>query len=370
MSEHEDDERLAAAFRAGLQHEADLVDISAPVVAPAGAAARRRRRGRVVMAVAAAGTAAALVTAVALQGDDPDAGRDDRNQVADSNPPDTEPLPSEWRTETWHGLTVEVPADWGWGTAPITMSFDPRTPLLCGGPGAMVQPDGKRLVNAADGTPWVGRPIMLSDACLGPPYPPPAAPYVWLGASVEPGTVDVGNGYTQETVEVAGTTLTVATRDDGLRRRIVDSAGAPESCAASLASPPAVDSMLTEGLRDPTSAQVCAYRREEGALSYDLVYATALGPEQAAAYHSQVYDGGMESSPEFCGEGDELVLITITGDDPFGSAEVSQATVVDPACREVSGSPGMVSPLSDAGMEAWSRNGVPVVLHAFIGILG
>lgn len=373
MSEHRDHEdvRLAEAMRAGLQSRADLVDTGAPLVPAARSAARRRRRSRLVVGLAAAGTAAALVTAVVVQGGDADTGRDDRGPVADSNARDPEPLPTEWRTETWRGVTVDVPADWGWGTAPVTMSLDPRSRMLCGGPGSIVRADGKRLVNPDRGTPWVGRPVMLSDDCLSGTYPPAVAPYVWLGAALPPGTVDVGNGFTQETVELSGTTVTVASDDPALARRILDSARPPEGCAASLESAPAVDSMLVEGLRDPSSAQVCAYRREQGASAFDLVYATTLDATQAADYHAQVYDGGFESSPEFCREGsDELVLITISGDDPFGGDEVSQATVVNPACRQVQGSPGMVTPLSDAGMAAWSANGIQAVLHAFIGMLG
>ncbi|GAB3258989.1 hypothetical protein [Nocardioides dilutus] len=362
-----DDTRLEDAFRVGLQRHADGVDTNVDLLGPARSAARGRRR-RTWVAGSVGLAAAALVTAVVVQDAGGPDGRDD-SQVVDREPSD--PLPTEWRSEVWHGVQVEVPANWGWGTAPISMSFDPRSRLLCGGPGGMVRADGKRLVNPEEGTPWVGRPVMLSDLCLGEPYPEPKAPYVWLGATLPAGTADVGNGFTQETVEVNGTTLTVATDDPALRRLILDSAGSPDGCEASLGAAPVVDSMLMEGLRNPSSAQVCAYRREEGASTFDLVYATTLDDEAAADYHAQVYDGGFESSPEFCGRGgDERVLITITGEDPYGADEVTQATVVDPECREVQGSPGMVSPLSDAGMAAWSRNGVQAVLRAFIGVLG
>ena len=200
------------------------------------------------------------------------------------------------------------------------------------------------------------------------------APYVWLGAAIDPGTVDAGNGYTQETVEVAGTTLTVATRDPALRQRIISSVGTVDSgCAPGLDTAPVVESMLMEGLRDPSSARVCAYRQEEGGSAWELVYATSLDAEQATAYHSQVYDGGFESSPDFCGASvAERVLITVTGADPYGGpgSEVSQDTVVDPSCDEVSGSPGMVSPLSEKGMKAWSHNGAQVTLYGLIGPMG
>ena len=124
----------------------------------------------------------------------------------------------------------------------------------------------------------------------------------------------------QATFEMQGTTFTIGYDDERLARRIVHSVvsvgglRAPASTA-----PPAVESMLTEGLRNPTSAQVCAYRREPGESSWQLVYATTLGAKDAATYHGQVYDGGFESAPDFCDDRlDERVLVTVTGDDPYG----------------------------------------------------
>ena len=110
--------------------------------------------------------AVAGVTAVVQSGDGPGPS-DDHTATEPTFAPVT-----EWRPESWHGLTVDVPADWGWGTAPIKLAGDEQQ-LLCGGPGE----------NAG---PWVGRPIMLSDACQGAPFQQPEASYVWLGAEVEP----------------------------------------------------------------------------------------------------------------------------------------------------------------------------------------
>jgi hypothetical protein len=367
-----DDDTLEEAFRAGLQRRADDVDTAVPLVPAARQAVRRRRRTRLVAGLAAAGVAAAVVTAVVVRDDGrAPGGKEDPDGVAVDPGPD-EPLPTNWRTETWHGLSVDVPADWGWGVAPTSAMSGQRDQYLCGGPGALVESSGKRRVNPVGTEPWVGRPNMASDLCMQSATPDAKAAYVWLGAAIEPGSVDAGNGYTQETVEVAGTTLTVATRDAGVRARIIASAGPSDSgCAPSLDDPPVVEGMLTEGLRNPTSAKVCAYRHDEGAATWDLVYATTLDAEQATRYHSQVYDGGFESSPDFCESYvDERVLISITGDDPMGSTEVTQATVVDPFCHEVSGAPGMVSPLSDQGMKAWSRNGMQVSLYGLIGPMG
>lgn len=348
-----DETRLEDAFRTGLQRRADDVDTTVDLLGPATTAARGRRRRRYVVTGAVGLVAAAVVTAVVVQ-DTGGSDGPDGTQVVDREP--SEPLPTAWRTETWHGLQVEVPADWTWGSAPIESVGES---LRCGGPD--------------DGQPYVGRPVMASDVCMMMKHHEPTAPYVWLGADLEPGTENLANGLVQTTVEAEGTTLTVASNDSRLTQRIIDSAGPVDGCAASLPKAPVVDSMLIEGMRNPSSAQVCAYSPSEDSSAYDLVYATILDKKDAATYHSQVYDGGTESSSSFCldkiGIG-ERVLITISGDDPYGGPEVTQATVVDPGCREVSGSPGMVSPLSNKGMDAWAKDGLPVTLYGLIGPQG
>ena len=123
-----DDTSLEEAFRTGLQRRADDVDTAVDLLGPArSAAAGRRRRAWVAGSVGLA--AAALVTAAVVQsvGDEPERG----TPVADAP---SEPLPTEWRTEAWHGLQVEVPADWGWGGAPDA----------CGVGAVLGCPDGER----------------------------------------------------------------------------------------------------------------------------------------------------------------------------------------------------------------------------------
>jgi hypothetical protein len=345
----DEDTGLEEAFRAGLEHRAAEVDTSVDVLAPALTAARAQRRRRRVAGGAAGLAAAVLVTAVVVQNT---GGADGPDGVTVLD--DQEPLPTRWRVEAWHGLQVEVPADWAWGSAPLESAGEM---LRCGGPD--------------DPQPYVGRPVMASDVCMMMKHFEPTQPYVWLGADEEPGTKDVGHGLVQKTVEVQGTTLTVAARSQGLIDHVIDSAAPVSTCRASLDEAPEVESMLTEGLRDPSSARVCAYRREEGASTWELVYATTLDAAQATTYHSQVYDRGREWAPDFCDTYvAERVLVTIVGDDPYGNTEVTQDTVVDPQCGEVSGSPGMVSPLSAKGMRAWSQNGAQVSLYGLIGPMG
>jgi hypothetical protein len=366
-----EDQDLERLMRAGLDQHADEVDVAVPVAARARSAARRRRGARVAAGVGALAIAAATVTAVVVTRSGPD---DDRGaEVVDS--PSTSPLPTDWRTEVWHDVQVDVPADWGWGTAPLTMrqnGRDESTRFFCGGPGAMVLADGTRNVNGDATVPYVGRPIMLSDACGGGDVgQDPQAPYVWLGAAIEQGTVDLGDGWTQETREVNGSTVTVGSDDDALRERILGSATGGETCLANLEQPPTVDSMLTEGMGTVRSAQVCAYSRRAGH-GLELVYATTLDAGDAAAYSEAMWAAPQAKDPGHCAASDltEYVVVTLTGDDPFGTEPVTQDSVVTLGCDLIERTPGDYANLTDAATRPWSRNGLQAVLFAFIGMLG
>ena len=353
-----DETRLEDAFRAGLQRRAEDVDTTVDLLGPATTAARGRRRRRYVVTTAVGLVAAAVVTAVVVQDIGGSEGPDG-TQVVDREP--SEPLPTEWRTETWHGVQVEVPADWGWGAAPESC-----------GVGAVVGADGSRAAVDFHATPYVGRPVSNTDVCGSPPGPP-QADRVWFDADVPVGERDLGDGYVETTVEVDGTRVTVTTDSPALAEHVLGSARPATGCAPSLPTAPTVDSMLMEGMREPSSAQVCAYSRdwEDTSAPFELVYATTLDRSDAAAYHAEVYDGGKTSAEAFCNsDGPERVVITIAGEDPYGGSEVTQTTVVDPICREVSGSPGMTTPLSDRGMKVWSRNGLQVTLYGLIGPQG
>ncbi len=344
-----DDSQLEQVFRDGLRQAADRTEVGVPLAAQAHAGARTRRRRRLAI-VGAVTTVVAVagVTAVVRSGDGPDPS-DDHTA--------TEPTfarVTEWRAESWHNLTVDVPADWGWGTAPIKLAGDEQA-LLCGGPG---ENDG----------PWVGRPIMLSDACQGAPFQEPEAPYVWLGADVEPGSEDLGNGYTQETVEAFGSTVTVASQDPAVRRHVLDSARATTDCEAQLPSRPEVIGMPIEGLDPVHSAQLCAYQQGEG--GFDLVYAATLDEATAQALYAG--DGlGAKAARDFCGSKfEEYVRVRFSGKDAMGDAELTADWVVDPGCQQVEIGPGFVLPLKDDGLAALSGNGLPKVLRAFIGMMG
>ena len=215
----------------------------------------------------------------------------------------------------------------------------------------------------------MGRPIMLSDACM---YEPDAIAVRrrtsgWARTS-SPAPSDLGDGYVQETVEAFGTTLTVASPDPALRAHVLDSARATTDCEARLSSRPEVIGMPIEGLDPVHSAQLCAYQQGEG--GFDLVYAGTL--DEAAAQALYAGDGlGSKAARDFCdSKFEEYVLVRFSGKDAMGDAELTADWVVDPGCQQVEVGPGLVLPLDDAAMTALSRNGLPLVLRAFIGMLG
>jgi hypothetical protein len=360
-----DDHELERVLRAGLERRVQDADTDVPVAERARAAVRRRRHGRVVAGAAALAVAAVAVTGVVVDRSRDPGGKEGGSLVTDGAADG--PAPTRWRTEYWHDLRVDVPADWGWGTAPaaITKSGDGDL-YLCGGPGAGVTADGTKLVHADASLPYVGRPIMTSDLCSGgDPLLHPEAPYVWLGVDLEAGTVELADGYVQETRVLDGSTVTVGARDADLRERILESATGGDICLAELEDRPRVASVLTEGMGDVSAMTVCAYRRESS--GYHLVYAAELGAEAGTAFHDAVYGGTDEeldataecaSSPP----AGEYVVLTLTGDDPMGDQSVTQDYVADLGCAGIENAPGHFTTMRVADVAPWATGGIPVVL--------
>jgi hypothetical protein len=216
---------------------------------------------------------------------------------------------------------------------------------------------------------------MLSDACMGgTPLLDPQAPYVWLGADLTPGTSDVGNGYTQETVEVAGTTVTVATDDATLRRRILASVTIGGPCAPSLSAPPVAGGALGDREQDDTLV-VCAYRSEEDG-SYGLVYGDVLDGAAARATQAVVAPAPVLTGDCLSPQGGEWVTLTADVD-----AGWSGQYVVDLTCPAITDPRGQMHRLTPAMVRPWAVDGLPVTVYgpaggkggtfdSFIGMLG
>jgi hypothetical protein len=258
-------------------------------------------------------------------------------------------MADDWRTEYWHDVSVQVPADWEWGAGPI----DKRL-ARCGGPND-------------PSTPYVGRPIMSSDVCVIQKPPSPTAPYVWLDAPVEPGTVDLPNGYEQDTVEVDGTTVTVGSDDRELRKRILASVASQRLCPSTIdPADPDLVHMPIDGTGELESFDLCAYSADSGG-AYELVYGRELSARSYQAFRD-ASDGAPERSGRCPQPGDRVVL-RATSDDLYGDESVTRTWVANVSCGVLTSTTGQVR-LTERAVDTWADQGVRSTLRAFIGYLG
>lgn len=332
-------DELENLIRDGLRRRANDVDTTAPLVARARGAVRRRRGTQVVLAAAAAVVAVVGVTAVVADGtqEAQPAPTPAPTRVVDPADPPTATVPAGWRTERWHDLAVDVPADWGYGPAPQRSGGS--APSICGD---------------LPTDPYVGRPVSLSDLCLGgDQLRASASPYVWLGAAVQPGTVDLGGGVVQETVAVAGTTLTVA-GDDALRGRILASARTGGTCLSELPRAPEQALPLAD---TGTGLQVCAYQHDGDLLR---LVGSQLLDEAAARQFTEAHDAESAFMYRCTDPHDRELVLLQAGDRQF---------VVDftcPGITELGGEPGLRA-LTAATVGPWAQGVVPFVLYGPVG---
>ncbi|MEP9385277.1 hypothetical protein [Nocardioides sp. KR10-350] len=349
------DQQLEQVLRAGLQHLAGEPDVTVPVADRARTEAVRRRRharrSRLVGGAAAAAVVAVVAGTLAVVD-----GRDDGSPTpAASEPADAGP--AGFRLEVWHDVMVYVPSDWGWGAAPPACGVDER-----------VGADGHRRTPGEAVHGYVGRPVSQIPRCpTSTPgtQPLPTAPYVWLGSNQPTGTVELGGGWTQETIAVGDETVTVATRDDTLRRQILDSAApAHGQCSARLDSPPVVGSSAEDApLFSPQSMTVCAYAADASMSHYDLLYEQSLesGPAK------QLADAVAAAKPLgeyscYAARGGEWALLRLS------SGPAHRDYVVDLSCPSIAAPDGTQHELTAADVLPWAVDGVNAVLHAPAGV--
>ena len=264
-----DETNLEDELRAGLQRRADDVDTTVDLLGPATEAGRgRRRRAWVVGTVGLA--AAALVTVAVVQSVDTDTGADGTPPVADNR------RPSRCRPSG--------------APRPGTACRSRCRPTGRGGPGR----------SSPEASSAVADPMARSPTSAAPSHrvtcakewseeSTPQADYVWFDAPpVSNG--DLGGGYFRGTVDIDGTSVTIATDNQALGLRIQDSVRPVEGCVASLPSAPTVDTMLVEGLRDPTWRR-CARtaRRRARATTWSTRPRSTRRPRRHT--HAEVYAG-------------------------------------------------------------------------------
>lgn len=353
MSEH-DESHESRLLRAALQDRADRVQPTRPVVARARARVRRRRRALAAAGVAAVAAVVAGAIAFPRLGDDgvPTATADRGGGVSGG----------EWRTEYWKDVSVEVPADWGYDAAPYGGDGG-ANPTWCHG--------------TLPGRGYVGRPVRLSDACTvyRAGGEAPTAPYVWFDAPVEPGTVRLPDGYTQQTVERSGVRITVATADPRQRNRIVDSIGGGEACLSEVDTSGPISHDAAPKGAVATRLRVCGYRASgeaPGAEPVPLVYAATYGHRALSVYQHSLEEHG--ARPTGCPSGGQQleanwVVLELLDD----AGDVVRQDVVHLVCQG-----GIVAdtdtlepathwvPLTEATVRPWAGPAT----HAIIGGYG
>jgi hypothetical protein len=263
-----DDDVLEQIMREGLEFHAGSA--ARDLAGPPGRDRHVVRRGRgrwVALAAAAAVVVAGGVTFAALHG----SGSDDGQVAVDPGQ-----VPSDWRYESYDGVQVRVPLDWGWGGSP-TGTGDQL--LMCGSATATVVPpiDGLRI----DGhEPYVGRPVMMSDACQGGDgaLAWPQAPAVWFGSPLKVGT-DTSGDQVAVTIAVGAQHVTVFASNAELRAEILSSAESVSVDGNGCPSAP-VDTAVPGPTDDasPRGLSVCVY--DQG----HLLWSTTKDADSAQRY--------------------------------------------------------------------------------------
>jgi hypothetical protein len=238
----------------------------------------------------------------------------------------------------------------------------------------MLTADGQRLRNNQVQVGYVGRPIALTDVCEMYKHhtlEPQTVPYVWLGADVEVGSFDLGDGFVQETVEVNGSTLTVGTNDPALRRRIIDSARGGEMCLSEVEVRGSIeqDGPLAEDL-EPTSMTVCAYRTQGIAGNATLIYAGRVGRNATNDYLREVEKAGSpaDQCPAIDYEEDEWVVLELTTDE----GTVTDRHVAHFVCPGIDLDADSLRgfktvPLTPELVRPWAVGGIPAVIYGPTG---
>lgn len=336
-------------IRTELARRAEKADVSSGARDRVLAGVRPRRRWvRPVLGSAVA--VAATVALVAVVAPDAPLPTTDPVPSGSSSTADDAVGARQWREESWRGLTLSVPADWGWSAAPVGRN------LLCD--------------DRPDAPGHVGRPVFLTDACLkyrAGEFPlGEETPYVWLGTDLEPGVVELpAEGWVQETVVAEGVTLTVASDDADLRGRILASARPTQACAPELPGVPRSSQSVEEGaVADvvPEEMTVCAYRRIEGEVV--LVYA-ARRDDVVTPTWSAISTGPFGTYRcGVSGPGNEWVVLRFSGRGPTGEDATVEAvlSVGGPVCPTIDiGSGG--GALQPRMLEPWADRGIPFTLY-------
>lgn len=353
MPEHLTDDELEQAFRDGLRRAAAgaPAELRDGIPRVAGSATAPSRRRAIWVAAAAAAVVAVGVPLVLQRGDRapaPIPGDMTVGSTTSRPAPSTRPsvVPGTgWRTESYAGLELQVPSTWGWGGTPVSPGSGEAG--VCAVHGATVAPDGSRDSNAAMDLPFVGRPVLQSDACrlVEPDDARPDVDAVWFDSPLP-----LGSGNASRTVTVGGRRVTVFTGSAPIRDRILGSitdvsATHISGCSTTEMTLPAA---ALPHPADPSGLVVCAYgsRTTEG--GRELLWSATRSADAAREYVELARNDRLTSTA--CdAEAQEIVYVGISDRD-----QVVWDQIVLGACSEVHRSDGRTVQVSPQNVRPWS----------------
>ncbi|GAA0598920.1 hypothetical protein HPO96_21550 [Kribbella sandramycini] len=247
---------------------------------------RRRSTGRAVgAAVLAAAAVATTFTAANTLRTEP--------QLAQVGP-----AKAGWRWESYKTATIQVPADWTnyiAGPAPCTFMRDNK-------------PVVGRLYD------WQDRQRYTCTTAFLPPSR--RQPYVWFDDVQAPGVKRYDDGWSEETLLVGGTKISVLAPTDELRLQIVESARPITGADAYGCTPK--DTLRTDlPSNDPADgANVCEYYKGQ------LVAASHIPPRRAAqlsrSLAAESYLQPASPAPGCSGQGASTYVVTLFPGRPAG----------------------------------------------------
>lgn len=324
-----------------VDHTDDTVDTDDPVVTllqrtlagrasdavPLGdlaAAARAKRRHRLALrsglvGAAVLGVAAAIAVPtmlVAGSGAGPAAldgpasastPRPASDRVYEGLPP-VQSLPDGWRWETYGGVQLQVPTQWGVGGSYRSWCAARETPTT---------PE-----------PYVGRPTGATPAILCGDEPREQwVPYVEFDGPDPLGREDLGDGWIRETRQVGDRFVTVRADDPSLLDQILASAMTVDEvdavgCPADYAVAQSLDARPTTGALDPAQVGpdgvVCQYQLDGYPTGQPLIASRRLTADDVRAFVDAVAAapaGGGPDEPDSClpesRRGDTALLVRL-----------------------------------------------------------
>lgn len=299
-------------------------------------------RGSVLSAVAVLGVVLAVVALVRLASDRPEEPSPASRPGAPVDDGSSVGSEGGWRTETWRGVSIDVPSDWAVGGSPVKDGGSAGW-VDCG---SGVEP----------GTAYVGRPVALSGSCEpldAEAIPAPDAAYVWFGSPWGPGRSDWPNGFESRTDVVAGQRVTVVADDQALRDRIAESArpaGPTDDNGCPAVQPDGVRAASALA-GEVESLSVCLYERT--VRTWELLWTGRQGVTEAAALAAAVAAGAPQQPSCQPDTTAPRVLLYVHATDGMAGY------VVDPGCRELL-VPGGALPLAPELVAPWSLPGVAI----------